>query len=326
MKSKLRLLALSCAIFFVSCSGEPSTEVEIDQTKDDFNYIAVNSSGKISKIGNNTGEISISSAFNGLNSSSSINLNTVASNTNKIFLVEHLPPTDKLFVFDKSTNSTVSKELIYPITITGSEPTLVSLQWNESSNQLFGIIASNPFIKGDDLCFFVTINPVNFEVNYSGIYFNQKGSVSTFINENKFYSSSANDHTIEINPGNNSSRSLFFNSPNSPVSYTRAAISTDNLLYGLKAITGYVNGFKLVKFDVENQTSFDILPNEIYTIVNLWGKGFIDKNNNQYVNFAIKENQFGILKYDISSNSTEFVKVNNSNIDRNLVIIEKTNN
>lgn len=312
--------------FFVSCSGETATEVDLNQVKDDFNYVTVNSSGKINKIGNNTGAISAYGEFSGVNSSSFLNLNTISSNTDKMFLVQHLPPTDKLFVFDKSTSLTISKELVYPTSITGSEPTLVSLQWNESANLLFGIIAANPYLDGDDLCYFVTINPVNFEIVYSGISFNQKGSFSTFINDNKFYSSSINDQTVEINPANNTSTPLLFNSTNSSVLFTKAGMSSNNVLFGVKAATGNITGVSLVKFDLSSNTSTAILPNEVYGVINAAGKGFIDKISNQYINYVIKSNQTGILKYNISSNSTEFVAVNKSGIDNNMVIIEKTPN
>jgi hypothetical protein len=326
MKLLLRLLALNCAIFFVSCSGETATELELNQVNDDFSYVTVNSSGKINKIGNNTGTVSVSGEFSGVNPSSFLNLNTISSNADKIFLVEHLPPTDKLFVFDKNTSSTVSKELVYSNSITGTEPTLVSLQWNESANLLFGIIAANPYLGGDDLCYFVTINPVTFEVIYSGISFNQKGSFSTFINEKKFYSSSINDHTIAINPENNTYRPLLFNSTNSSVLFTKAGMSSNNILFGVKAATGNVIGVSLVKFDLLSNTSTAILPNEVYGIINAGGKGFIDKTNNQYINYVLREDQTGLLKYNISSNSTEFVAVNKSGRDNNLVIIDKTPN
>jgi hypothetical protein len=326
MKLLLRLLALNCAIFLVSCSGETATEVDLNQVKDDFNYVTVNSSGKINKIGNNTGAISAYGEFSGVNPSSFLNLNTISSNTDKMFLVEHLPPTDKLFVFDKNTSLSISKELVYPTSITGSEPTLVSLQWNDSTNLLFGIIAANPYLDGDDLCYFVTINPVNFEIVYSGISFNQKGSFSTFINDNKFYSSSINDQTVEINPVNNTSTPLLFNSTNSSVSFTKAGMSSNNVLFGIKAATGNVIGVSLVKFDLSSNTSTAILPNEVYGVINAAGKGFIDIINNQYINYVIKENQTGLLKYNISSNSTEFVAVSKSGRDNNLVIIDKTTN
>lgn len=325
MKFLLKILPIICVVFFFSCSGDSPSEVK--QVKDDFSYLVVNSTGKINKIGNNTGAISTYSAFNGVNPSSFLNLNTVSSNANKIFLVEHLPPTDKLFVFDKTTHLTTSNVLVYPNSITGVEPTLISLQWNESSNQLFGIIDSNPYSYGSALCYFVTINPTTFEVNYSGISFNQNGSFSTFINGNKFYSSCYNnDNVIEINPENNTSKQLLFNGSSSPVSFTRAAISTNNILYGMKSSLGYINGVCLVKFDLQNNTYTDILPNEVYGLVNLSGKGFIDTSNNQYVNIVNQNNKFGVLKYNISSNSTEFVNMNNAGIDNNMVILEKASN
>jgi hypothetical protein len=73
-----------------------------------------------------------------------------------------------------------------------------------------------------------------------------------------------------------------------------------------------------------HNTSTAILPNEVYGVINAAGKGFIDIINNQYI--IIKENQTGLLKYNISSNSTEFVAVSKSGRDNNLVIIDKTTN
>ena len=42
----------------------------------------------------------------------------------------------------------------------------------------------------------------------------------------------------------------------------------------------------------------------------LSGKGFIDNSNNQYVVISNLNNKSGILKYNIASNSTEFININ----------------
>jgi hypothetical protein len=322
MKFSIKIITLFCLVFLFSCAGDSSSN-DVNQVKDDFNYLVVNSSGKINKIGNKTGVISTYSEFNGVNSSSILNLNSVTSNSNKIFLAEYLPPANKLFVFDKTNNQTTSKVLVFPDTIIGGGLILISLQWNEQSNQLFGIII-NTYAK--DLCYFVTINPTTFDVNYSGISFYQKGSLSTFINGNKFYSSCYNDNTIEVNITDNNSKPVFFNSSSSAVSFTRAATTSNNILYGMKGIVGNINGVNLVKFDLSDNTFTDILPNEIYGLINVSGKGFIDTVNNQFVNIVNKNNKFGVLKYNISSNSTEFVSVNNTGMDNNMVIIDKISN
>jgi hypothetical protein len=318
MKILFRVLALNCAIFFISCSGEPSSESEVKQVKDDFSYLSVNSTGKINKIGNNTGIISTYSEFNGFNTSAFLNLNTVTSNSNKIFLIESLT-SDKLYVFDKSTNLTTTKTLIYPSAIATSGSVLLSLQWNDSNNLLYGILKSN---KDDakSMSYFVTINPTTFEVIYTGVSFNQKSSFSTFINGNKFYSSSYNDNTIEINLENNTSKPLFFNSASIITSFTRSAIATNNIVYGMKALKENINGVSLFKFDLLTNTYTDILPNEVYGLNSISGKGFIDNTKNQYVVISNLNNKSGILKYNITSNSTEFVTINESS---NMVIIEK---
>jgi hypothetical protein len=318
MNLLFRVLALNCAIFFMSCSSEPSSEKQVEPVKDDYSYLVVNATGKINKIGNNTGIITTYSEFKGFNTTAFLNLNTVTSNSNKIFLIESLT-SDKLYVFDKATNLTTTKTLIYPNTIATPGSVLLSLQWNDQNNVLYGILKENKN-DADSMSYLVTINLPSFEVIYTGISFNQKNSFSTFINGNKFYSSSYKDNTIEINLENKTSKPLFLNNTNSFTPFTRAAVTTNNILYGMKAVAGHINGVSLFKFDLLNNTYTDILPNQVYGLDGISGKGFIDNTKNQYVVISNLNNKAGILKYDITSNSTEFVTINESS---NMVIIDK---
>ncbi len=321
MKFVKRLLALNCAIFLISCSSESTIDVEQIQVKDDFSYVTVNSTGKINNIGNNTGIVSSYSEFSGFINSAFLNLNTITSNSNKIFLVEHLGK-DKLFVFDKKTKVTISSPLVYTSPLSELGSTLISLQWNDSKSLLCGIIKSDKD-NSNSANYLVTINPTTFEVIKTGLFFNQIGSYSTSLNGAKLYSSSYNDNTVEINLENNTSNKLFFNTTNTFISFTRSAITANNIMYGLKGLKGVVNGVSLVKFDLLNNTYTDILPNETYGIDSVFGKGFIDSANSQYVNIANMNNKSGILKYNILKNSTEFVPVDGGS---NMVIIEKTAN
>ena len=321
MKFVKRLLALNCAIFLISCASDSTMTVEQMQVKDDFSYVTVNSTGKINYIGNNTGAISSYSEFSGFNTAAFLNLSTITSNSNKIFLVENLGK-DKLFIFDKKTKVTSSSPLVYPTPLTEQGSAIISLQWNDSKSLLFGIIKSDKD-NSKSINYLVTINPTTFEVIKTGLSFNQTGSYSTALNGTKLYSSSYNDNAVEINLENYTSTFLFFNATNNFVPFTRAAVTTNNILYGLKALTGAVNGVSLVKFDLQSNIYTAILPDETYGIDSPFGKGFIDSANNQYVNIANKNNKSGILKYDILKNATEFVPVNGGS---NTVIIEKTAN
>ena len=213
-----------------------------------------------------------------------------------------------MYIFDKSTNLTTAKTLIYPSAIAIPASVLRSLQWNDSNNLLYGILKFNK----DDvnaISYVVTINPTTFEVIYTGISFNQKNSSSTFINGNKFYSSSYSDHTFEINLENKTAKPLFFNNTNSITPFTRAAVTTNNILYGTKTLAGTVNGVSLFKFDLLNNTYTDTLPNEVYEAAGGSGNGFIDSSKNQYVVLTNSNLKPGILKYNIASNSTEFINI-----------------
>lgn len=168
----LGLTIVAICLFF-SCSNDSSNPTDTETITDDFSYTTVNDNGEINAIGNNSGKITLSSKFNGL-TATPINLNTICSNTNSIFLIEHKSPLDKLYVFDKNSKTTTSKTLSYPDEITGFEPLMFVLEWNKSKSMLYGIIASNPYSETNNVNYFVTINPSTYEVQYSGISFLQK--------------------------------------------------------------------------------------------------------------------------------------------------------
>lgn len=114
MKLTYKILAISFAsLFLFSCSNDSSNPKD-ESIKDDFSYLSVDSWGQINKIGNNSGKITSYANFTGL-LTNVINLNTVAISPDKIFLVEHYPaPNDNLFIFDRITQKTTSKTLVYP--------------------------------------------------------------------------------------------------------------------------------------------------------------------------------------------------------------------
>jgi hypothetical protein len=90
MKSKIKLMALSCAIFFVSCCSESESTVEPITIVDDYSYLTIKSVGEVNKIGNNSGISTSYSKFNGFTISAFLNLNTVTSNSDNLFLIERL--------------------------------------------------------------------------------------------------------------------------------------------------------------------------------------------------------------------------------------------
>ncbi|RVT76458.1 hypothetical protein EOD40_08095 [Flavobacterium sufflavum] len=273
MKFNKSILGLSivAACFFFSCSNDSSTDTET--ITDDFNYTTVNDLGEIHTVGNKSGKITLSTKFNGL-TTTTINLNTVCSNNNSIFLVGHYPPLDKLYIFDKNSKTTTSKILSYPDKIIGFEPMLIALEWNESKSLLYGIIISNPYSETNNVNYFVTINPSTYEVQYSDISFSQKRLYSTFMNDSKFYSTSYTDNLFEINPDGKTATSTLLNNTKIPLTHT--AIYSNTIVYGLKANSS-INGVNLVKLDLANKTYLDILPNEDYGVFNVNEKDLLTR-------------------------------------------------
>lgn len=314
---KFLSLSIIAACLFFSCSNNSSTEAEI--ITDDFSYTTVNDNGEIYTIGNKSGKITFSTKFNGL-TATPINLNTICSNSTSIFAIEHKSTLDKLYIFDKNSKSTSSVTLSYPEKITGFEPMLFVLEWNESKKLLYGIIASDPYNENNNINYFVTINPTTHEVSYSDISFSQKKIYSSFTIGTKLYCASYSDHLFEINPDTNTATAIPLNDTKIPL--IRTTTYSNTIAYGLKVNTSYL--FSPVSINTTNNTYTDLSLNESYKTANYYGKGFIDKTNNQYINLSYNnDNQLGVLKYDILTQTSEFIPLTNTNsFNINTIIIE----
>lgn len=323
MKLKKSILSLSiiAACLFISCSNNSSTETETETEiiTDDFSYTTVNDNAEIYQIGNKSGKITFSAKFDGL-TATPISLNKICSNDSSIFTIEHKAPIDKLYIFDKNSKTTSSVTLSYPEKIIGFEPMLFVLEWNESKKLLYGIIASDPYNENNNINYFVTINPTTHEVNYSDISFSQKKIYSSFTIGTKLYCASYTDHLFKINPDANTATAIPLNDTKIPLIRTTAYSNT--IAYGLKVNASFL--FNPVSINTTNNTYTDLSLNESYKIANYYGKGFIDKTNNQYINLSYNnDNQLGVLKYNILTQTSEFIPLTStSSFNINTIIIE----
>lgn len=324
MKLTCKNLAISFFSFFLfSCSNDSSTPND-ESIKDNFSFLAVTGAGKINKIGNNSGQITPYSEFEGL-TSSTINLNTVTSSTDKIFLVEYYAPSNKIFVFDKKTKKTISKLLVFPSAVTGPYPSVSALTWDDSKKVLHGIIVPNSYITPlNSISYYVKINPDTFEVSYSGVSFDQTASLSTFLNGNKFYSSYPNQDTYEIDTENNTAKKALFN--NTKFSFSKAAFFSNNSVYCITNKTGIIAN-TIVKINLADNTYEDLLPADYigYTFPN--GSGYIDQNNNEYICYVQKGSEvFVLLKFNVLTKTYKYFELkSNTSIDNNFIIVDQIN-
>lgn len=322
MKLTYKTLIISfTSLFLFSCDPSDSKD---ESVKDDYSFLAVTFAGKINKIGNNSGQITPYSEFEGL-TSSTINLNTVTSNTDKIFLVEYYPPSNKIFVFDKKTKKTTSKLLTFPSEVTGSSPSVSALIWDESKKVLHGIVVPNTdFTPVKSVSYYVKINPDSFEVSYSGLSFDQTASFSTFLNGSKLYSSYSNQDTYEIDTENNTAKKLLLN--NTKFSFFKAAVSSNNSVYCITNKSGIV-GNTIVKINLTTNTYEDLLPNDFLGYSPYIGAGYIDQNNNEYICYVQKGSEkFVLLKFNILTKTYKsFELKSDTTIDSNFIIVDEIN-
>lgn len=320
MKFFATILSVTFAVFFFSCSNDSSN----NEVKDDFSYLSVNDNGEIHKIGNNSGKITSYSQFDVF--AKPINLSTVTSNSDKIFLIEYYQGVTKLLIFDRKTKTTISKKLELPEEIIGIEPTITSLTWDESKKTLYGIILDNLFsFSSDNTCYFIKINPNNFEITYEGLTFKQSVSLITILNKDKLYSFNHKVTPIEIDLNNNTTKTALFN--NSNISITRPCIYDNNTAFCLKVDNDNSNT-TITKLNLNDNSYEDLLVKEPFGIFQNKGNGFIDKTNNQYIfNTSTVNIQHCILKYNISTNKYTILKlISNSTINDNILIIDKIDN
>ncbi len=299
-----------------SCANDTFSKVV-----DDFSYISVNSFGKIEKIGNNSGKISTIPISENLFSSNSTYSNSIAYNSEKIFIKNY----STLYVFDRKTNTSVSKILTYPKEmIIGTEPSMTSMIWDESKKTLYGIVIAD--IYNNSMCYFVKINTTTLDINYTGLSFNQRGGAySAFLNGNKIYSSSdshlGTGNTIEIDIDSNTAKQVLFN--NSNISFIRAASYINNTAICIRDKND--GSFALCKINLNDNSYEDLLLNESLNIFTPTGNGFIDKSTNEYICFLEVNAQFRILKYNIITKKYTILELNNY-FDEDISIIDKVAN
>jgi hypothetical protein len=318
MKFLLNAFILFCTVFFFSCASDSSSTV-----KDDFSYLSVTPLGRIEKIGNNSGKISFFSQVEGINQGIS-NSNVIICNSEKIFLVSHITANDRLYVFDRNTKKTTSKELIYPKEIVGNDPSISALVWDESKKMLYAIIASSPYINyANNFCYFIKINPNTLEISYEGLTIQQSASSTTFLNAGKLYSSLSDENAIEIDLDNNTSKTILFN--NAKISFIKAASFTNSTAYCL--INRIDRSAALAKINLIDNSFEDLMLSESFDLTNKTGNGFINYSNNEYVCYLIKNNSYGILKYSITTKKYTFIKLtSDNNLDEDFLIIDKIDN
>ncbi len=305
-------LALSCS--------ENSNEPENDKNEviDDYMLLAATDSGGIYKIGNNTGNVEKTGQIDGINFQ--ISINTITSSIDKIYSVELVynpSPTNNLFVFDKSTNTSEFISLEIPESINGNEQAIIAMTYD--GENLIGILVEDA-LKPNSIKHVVIINPQNFEMTDTGVSFNEDYIITSInVLSDKLFLSTWDKGLYEIDILNNTINSIDFDGIQ--LNGSRMAIIDNSRIALMNNLgPGYFNTAKPVELNLSDKTIIEKSNGDIYGLVSIVGNTIY--KDGTYLNLvSTSELYFAILKCNYITEKNKLIEVELNDISRNMIVV-----
>jgi hypothetical protein len=313
---KLHLLLLAIvALSTYSCSNSNEATTIVD----DYKLLTVTSEGKIFEIGNNTGNtIKIGQITN---QSNLIQLSTLCNVGSKIYGIEssYVPSPNILLIYNKSTNTTITQQLILPASITStmSDPFITNLEYNGS--ELIAVVSENmPDYNHPNKI--ISINPLNYQTTDLNIDFFQRSLTSTELINDSLYISTRIEGLIKIDLTQKTVTELQANGVS--INATRLVkIGTTKLGIMKLGVPYLSNGVQPFEYDLTSATLLDRSSGNNFALGNITG-GTIYKNN-EYVNLVFNTlSKYGILKINYQNNDIKFIPLDLNVLGANALIID----
>lgn len=315
MKKWSFLLLLLAAIGFSSCgdSDEPTPVV------DDYKLLSVTTSGKIFEIGNNTAAtVNIGQITN---QSNLIQLATICNVGSKIYCLEasYVPSPNILTVYDKTTKTTSTVQLILPPSIATAmtDPFITNLEYNGSE---FIAVVSENMPNNTRPNKIISINPVNYQTTDLNIDFYQRTLTSTELINDQLYIATRTEGLLKIDLTLKTVTELQANGAR--INATRLAKNGTTKLSLMKlGVPQVINGVQPYEYDLSNNTLTDKSQGAIFAVGNITGGTLV--KNGEYVNYVFNlTGSYGILKVNTVSNDQKFVALDQNAVGSNCIIID----
>lgn len=315
MKKLSLLLLVFISLFTLSCSNSNETTTIVD----DYKLLSVTSEGKIFEIGNNTGNtINIGQITN---QSNLIQLSTICNVGSKIYGIEssYVPSPNILLIYNKSTNTTTTQQLILPASVTATmlDPFITNLKYNGS--ELIAVVSEN-MPNDTHPNKIISINLLNYQTTDLNINFFQRSVTSTEIINDNLYISTGSEGLIKIDLTQKTATELQANGVR--INATRL-VNIGNTKLGIMkfGVSHIINGVQPFEYDLTNNTLSDKSSGNNFAVGNISG-GTIYKNQ-EYVNLVFNTmSQFGILKINYINNETKFIALDSNLFGANAIIVD----
>lgn len=310
----LSLLTISCG------SSDDNPEVIVD----DYYLQAVTSTGKVYKIGNNTGEATqtgeIPTQFN------TIILQSICSVDSKIYAFEasYIPAPNRLIIYDKLTDTTTFEQIILPSSILSSmgDPFIWAMKYNGS--KFIAVVID--FMSNTNKV--ISIDPDTYEVTDLEISFVDRIPTSIEIINNDLFIATESNGLHKVNINANSIIELLDNG--NRINGSRIAKISNSKLVVMKHISSIVNGIKPYEYDLNLSTFSDKSLGNNYAVGNIRGNSFfyndevldlvyLEENDEPNNGGGIVQFPTHLLKVNYQTNTIETIKV--SKQEANIVIV-----
>ncbi|GGZ86700.1 hypothetical protein [Algibacter mikhailovii] len=295
---------------------------------DDSSYLVMRWDGTLFEIGNNTATISTYGSIDGISSSFSVIYNAVVTTKSSIYIIdrEFTAGDSSIIVYNRNTNLSTKTVLDLSNPSFGDFPVLTTLDWDENSESLIGIVASNGGYP-ESISHVIQIDPLSLKVTNLEINLGQKYIISTTLLNSKLFASSVKpsnyqfEDLIEIDLKDKTYKSLNFNLKNTITKLTSNPLN--NLIFCYSLGTTGINpnpdlpllGNSAEPFilNITNGEYKKLLPDTDTGILSRTSKPFYDESSGNNASFMFTRDFSGIMEYN--SENSEITFIDGSNWD-----------
>lgn len=307
------VLIILSGFILSSCSKDEETIVQ-----DDYQYLALRNDGKLFAIGDQTGVVEDAGSISGLEFNTVFNSVTSSSENTYVFEFRFSPLEQRLFIRNRETGKSEMVLLEFPEEF-GNGAGFMSLDWDESQNNLVGIVKQEYNLQNSmrKPVKVVRLDPETFEfeviedldlfsLGYQLVYSSQLIGQKLYVSASKttnrvdidFLEIDFSSKTIEV-LSQESINTGFFN---------LGRIPGTNILLGFahELNTGYTGAAKPYLYDLDNQ-QLDLLEAvPRISVVYVGHKTFVNPHTGEMVGLIARDG-FALFKYDHKQNDFKII-------------------
>ncbi len=313
------LLYSIMAIFLSSCNenggiadGDDGGEQE-PEVRDEYNYLALRSDGLLLSIGDTSGKVTNMGQLTQENFNIILNAVTSSQTHTYIYGIRFDPLEGAIFKFDKNLEQSEKFILNFPEAF-GNNPGLMSLDWDESNQQLIAVVKAEFDIDGANLpCKIARIDPETFEViavedldlneqQYKTIYSSQLINQKLYVSASKS-NSIINTDLLEVDLIDKS----FVTLPKDDIETGIINLGWkpgSQQLFGFTPLTNtsYIAAVRPYFYNLDDKNAEAIYIEGNISAINLVSRTFYNSKAGEFVGFAARDG-FNLFFFDPGTNN-----------------------